>query len=628
MPRLRRALDEALTPAPPAAARRLRWALVLILAYQIGLSLWLGWPEPGPSRWWDERFNVLNIESCLRAGRFSPANGYYGGVSYVPQTLALALAAKLHAVTGWQAVDVLTPEGTLSAAGYHLIRGSQALCAAIVVLLTYALARRLASPEVAVAAAALLAVSPRLIHAGAIFKPDVELLAATLLALLAGWLAAARPASTVRYLLAGGAIGLAVGAKLNGVAVAVPLALATAIRWREFGRWPRLALAGAASFGVYWLFNPHLAQTLRSLSKNQAHYGRTSTGSWLDVLAETVSYPFRPSFHGPWIGALAVVGFLALGIRLAARRGEAFPRIGGWMVLAFPPIYYAVYVAASPRAKANHFLQIVPFGALFAAIVLVAAGRWLLAVDRRRWRLAAVGVLAALAIGVPAVTTFAQNYELTVPTTWKLATDWVERSLPDPVHGYRILTLGQSLRGESPRSPAYEPLPAAAGAAGRSLADADGIIASAAALRDGSELIRWIGPQASRLEPGLFCARGEPVVASLRPHRAAPHPAAGRLVFRADPAGDLTARLPAGIEPGSLLSVRLRLRLRGAAAADLRLGAGGESFEWIAGPASGGDTFFLSRRFHAPAEGDLRVSLRGGPLQAQAKGELFVWGPR
>jgi hypothetical protein len=34
--------------------------------------------------------------------------------------------------------------------------------------------------------------------------------------------------------------------------------------------------------------------------------------------------------------------------------------------------YYAMYVGASPRAKENHFLQVVPFVAIFAAVALVA----------------------------------------------------------------------------------------------------------------------------------------------------------------------------------------------------------------------------------------------------------------
>ena len=563
-----------------------------------------------------------------------PANGYYGGVSYVPQTLVLALTSTLHARIGWSALDVASADGTLTPAGYHLIRGSQALVAALAVLATYSLARRLTAPETALAATALLAVSPRLIHAGAIFKPDVELLAATLLALLCSWFAAARAPHTGRYLLAGAAIGLAVGAKLNGVTAAAPLVLATALRWREWGRWPRLSLAGAASFVAYLLFNPDLAQVLRSLAKNQQHYDLTATGGWRDVLAETLTYPFDPSFHGPVIALLAVAGMTALAAAaLAWHPADPGLRLGWWMLLAYPPIYYAVYVAASPRAKPNHFLQIVPFGALFAAVALIATGHALLGGVRRPWRLVTAGLLAVLAIGIPAASTAAEVYELVVPTTWELAKAWIERGLPEPTQGRRIVTLGGELGGGPPRASAYEALPADAEAARRALDDADGIVVASTALREGSDaaaVLQRVGPHTrhQRFGAGPFHARGEPVAALLNPFPAPAHPAAGRLVFRSAADGALAAPLPAAIDPGTLISIRLRLRLGAGAASDLRLRAGGEDYGWSPGPASGGDTFFLSRRFAAPPAGVLRVSLREGRLQDRANGELFVWGPR
>jgi hypothetical protein len=128
---LRFAPSPALTPATSPASRRQRWLLAVIVTYQVAICLWLGWPDPGPQRWWDERFNVKNIESSLQAGWLAPDNGYYGGVSYVPQLLVLAAAGKAGALTGWRVIDPIDDSGFLTPFAYRVLRASQALAAAL-----------------------------------------------------------------------------------------------------------------------------------------------------------------------------------------------------------------------------------------------------------------------------------------------------------------------------------------------------------------------------------------------------------------------------------------------------------------------------------------------------------------
>ncbi|MBZ0115238.1 MAG: glycosyltransferase family 39 protein [Thermoanaerobaculia bacterium] len=628
MSTLRNALDESLTPA--AATRRTRWLLAGILATHCILSVWLGWVEPGPSRWWDERFNVFNVEAILSSGQFQLANGYYGGVSYLPQTLVLAAAQK--APGGLGLPPILNPGGYLTAAGYHVLRVSQAIWGTAALLLLFLLARRLMPPNIALLAVAFMAVSSRLHHASAIFKPDVELLATTLLALILGWRAATSAPKTRDYLAAGVAIGLAVGSKLNGVAVAAPLVLATLVHYREWTRWPRLALAGVASFLTFWMFNPDIARVLRSLDKNRAHYEYTATGGVLDVLWETLLYPFRENFHGPWVAGLGLVGVLLvaawlLGLTLdrdqAQDCGVQDRRLAWWMLLSYPPTYYLLYALASPRAKANHFLQIVPFVALFAAVSVGVVA--VMVRGRNRWlRLALAGVLLYL-IATPAFRSSRWIYEQTVPTTWDQAQDWIEAQLPPPSRAYRVASVERARRGRLPRSPAYARVPVSAS----DLSGFDALIVprtSIPALVTARSASIWLEEDVPKREfqPGAFRARGEALVAALRPGRLVEHPDAGRVRFVQGDRGTLSVGLPASLSD-AVLSVRLRIGLGDRWASRLYLLSGKETLHFTLGPASGGDIFVTTPRFRAPGEGQLVLGLEGKELPATAKAELFVW---
>jgi hypothetical protein len=625
---LRNAFAEGLTPA--ATTTRTRWILAGLLALHFVLSAWLGWVEPGPTRWWDERFNVLNVEAILSSGRFQLANGYYGGVSYLPQTLVLAAAQGAHGGLGLP--PVLDSGGHLTAAGYHVLRVSQAMWGTAALLLLFLLAQRLVPPNIALLAVAFMAVSSRLHHASAIFKPDVELMATTLLALILGWRAAASPPSTRAYLAAGVAIGLAVGSKLNGIAVAAPLLLATLVHYREWTRWPRLALAGVSSFLTFWLFNPDIPRVLRSLDKNRAHYEHTATGGALDVLRETLLYPFRENFHGPWVTGLGLIGVLLVAAWLMVSRPvhhrEQDPsvldrRLAWWMLLAYPPTYYLLYALASPRAKANHFLQIVPFVALFAAVSVAVVA--VLVRGRNRWlRLTLAGVLLSLIV-FPALRSWRWIYEQAIPTTWDQAQDWIEAQLPPPSRAYRVASVERARRGPLPRSPAYARVPASAS----DLSDYDALIVprpSIPTLVAAGGASSWLeaGVPKREFRPAPFHARGEALVAALNPGRLVEHPDAGRVRFVQGDRGNLSVSLPASLSD-TTLSLRLRIGLGDRWASHLYLLAGEETLSFTLGPASGGDIFVTTPRFRAPAGGQLVLGLDGRELPPTAKAELFVW---
>ena len=609
-----------------------------MLALHFALTLWLGWPEPASTRWWDERFNVRNQESILQSGRIQLANGYYGGVSYLPQTAVLALLQELHESTGWGQA-ILNEKGRLTATGYRVNRGSQALWGTATLLLLFLLCRRLVRPETAFLATVLMGISPRLHHASAIFKPDVELAAATLLALLLGWRAATQPPSTKLYLAAGAAIGLATGAKLNGVVVAFPLALATLLRFRETGRWPRLVLAGVASFLTFWFFNPDLARVLRSLERNQVHYENTATGTPWDVLQNILVYPFQNNFHGPWIAGLGILGvFLVLAWLVGSRSredGEEVTnpfredlRLGWWMLLSYPPVYYAVYAAASPRAKANHFLQVVPFVALFAALTLMILGHVLLR-RGRGWGRPAFAALLVLVIVFPAHRAYRWIYEETVPTTWNQAQRWLEDQFSQPRRAFTIATLEHAVWSPHRRGPAYSMEEADS----PSLDQFDGLIwprTSTKALEENAAMAHWqaAGAVRGQFTPSWFQARGEALEAAAAPRVLIPRGHPTHLPVTLDAEGRLAISLPPEISPGTLLTVSIRLRQRHRTPPRPRLQSG-EIFPLLAmGPTTRNRFFLTSQRFPAPESGPLLLQPGGRELSPDTKVELFLWERR
>ncbi len=621
------ALAESLTPGP--SPRAVRWGLGAILTLHLVLSLWLGWPEPGPTRWWDERFNVFNLEAILKPGGFELANGYYGGVSYLPQAGLLAIGQELH--QRFETPAMVNRAGHLTPTAYHLLRSTQALWGSATLLLLFLLGRRLLRPEGALLAVGLAAITPRLYHSSAIFKPDIELVAATLLALLCSWRALEGRPHYGRYLLAGAAVGLAVGAKLNGVAVAIPLTLATLWALRSGEAWRRLsalALAGGASFLTFWAFNPDLPRVLRSLEKNQAHYQRTTdSGGPLEVLIETLGYPFTENFHRPWIASLGGLGLLLvarwLWRRRSATEGQSL-RLRWAVLLSYPPAYYLLYALASPRAKANHFLQVVPFVALGAAVALLTLHH-VAARARRPLRSLLIALFLVLLVLPPLHGTVSWIHSQAVPSTWDLAQDWVERQLPEPSRAFRVGTIGRDRRGRFPRSPVYQRLDDRPPA--ESLADLDALILPRRQLtrwQQSGTAPDWLDQVPRQDFPGrLLQARDSSLVVFLQPHRRLEHPQAGRIRLHRGDDGRLTAPLPTELVDREL-SLRVRLAVGDRWAPELRLELPGESLPLYLGPASGGDIFLTSPRFSGRA-GDLAVRLDGKELQAEAKAELFVW---
>lgn len=420
-------------PAAPARRRTTTIWLVLVLAAGLAMRLWYLGYDPGPNRFWDERFSFDNVRQLLESGSLEPANGYYPLLSYLPQTLALRASAALERATGDPGLAIYDG-GRFTAHAYLLSRGVQALWGVATIWLTFLVGRRLFSDPVGLVAATAVAFSPGLIHASAVFKPDAPLVLAVLLTFW--WsLAAVRRPTAGRYAVAGGGVALAMSTKLTGGLAALPLILVTALRCRREPRrllW--LTLAGAAALILFVLLNPYWPAYFEYLDKLTAEY------EWKAHAQQMTRWQAPLLIVGSLrrsLGAIALVAAAAatgaLAVLIARRRLDPESATGTALLLLFPPAYTAAYVAKTAQFKPNNFLPIVPFVALAAAWGLVEAGRLL----ARRWRpvgagsiwLAAGATIVALVLVPPAVLFVHRS---TTPTAEDLALSFVDRRM----HGH------------------------------------------------------------------------------------------------------------------------------------------------------------------------------------------------
>lgn len=192
--------------------------------------------------------------------------------------------------------------------------------------MVFVIGRKMFSDAVGLLAALVLAATPQFLHAGSIFKPDILLLLCTVLTFY--WiLGLAADPSRRGYLLAGLEVRLCMSTKLNGGLIAVTVVAVTAAiaRWpfarRGLERLGWLALSGVTAAVVFLALNPYRLLTLDFFKMNLAHYEKQATGSHLDAFWQSLGFLFSEALHGPWIGAAAVLGSLALNL-LALRGGE------------------------------------------------------------------------------------------------------------------------------------------------------------------------------------------------------------------------------------------------------------------------------------------------------------------
>jgi 4-amino-4-deoxy-L-arabinose transferase-like glycosyltransferase len=598
-------------------------ALGGLLALHFALRLWLAVERSGEGPAWDERFNINNIVSILRSGDWAPANFWYGGLSYLPQTLLLKALAWLPGISGRLSIV----DGAFPRPAFAVCLALQAVYGTLSLLLAYRLGRRLLAPWTALAATAILAGTGRHLHASTFFKPDILLLLLSLATVLATLRVLERP-TWRQFSLAGLAGGLATAAKLNGGLVLPPLALAAWLALRNLRQTTaRLALAAAIAAGAYLLWNPHVRLHWKSLQRNLVHYENTVDDRSAPVLLQTLSFFAQSEFHGPLLALVALAGCALWLARAWRARHQA-----GWreplVVLSFPVITFLVYAAMTDRAKANHFLQVLPFTSMWIAYFFVdGLVPWISratieTATTRSWRRFAVPAVVGALVGWSTWQTVDFAYARAVaPTVQKVARLLEEAGAATPpgwwIAADPAIALGEQRIGWSPTWLSPIPSQAAGGAedSGRlDRADAEVLHAAQLATAWGKE--RWdrvAETRRYRIAPKSLRIRGPHLVVLLHPH-----PLAQSL--RLGPPRARTSNFyawPESVPVGSLVSIRTK----GLGPATVVRVAGHE----LAATAlkSRRSWMLMTERFARPATADFEVV--AGEAAKNARVDLFVW---
>ena len=582
-------------------SRRVFLGLCVVLAWSFVLRVWLSLPDPTSRRFTDERYAIENVRALLVEGSIHPANGFYPGLSYLPQAAVLAGSQALHRLTGKPVFAVF--EGrSMTPTGYRVCRFLQAVFGTLSIYLTFRIGRRLFSPGAGLLAAFLVAVVPWHLIQSVTFKPDILLVAATLFAFDRS-LAAAEHPDWRRYLAAGCAIGLALASKYNAGPIALPLMIAAFAGggWRDRRAWGRLVLAGAASIAVFLLLTPFLAldwplyrrnfaATLRLYERKGAELGG---GSHLHTLAYGLRSLASWSFHGPVIGTLGLLGSVLLLVR---------PRLlGGRMLASYVIGYSLAYSLSTLNPGPHNWLPLAPFLALAAAWLLV--GLWERLAPRlpllRRPAFAGA-VLAVLAL-LLARTVNGYTYRHTVPATHELAARQLRNRIPSLPGRTVIYEHGieqQVLRGRSGTVlhgvGRLDELPPS------QIDLADAVLFESRRLEgEGGDFYRRLAAagETARFEPAPFRAQGAGLVMVLHPWRPIGEASLLPVVVQGPRMARVEGRLPDAVRPGEVLSLEIHLPPGWKVRTLRHVQVQGEPVEWVTGGQEQRRRRILTRRF-------------------------------
>jgi 4-amino-4-deoxy-L-arabinose transferase-like glycosyltransferase len=406
-------------------------AALFVFGLALGLRLTgLGWDE-GSLGHPDERFLTLvasRIDYPGSIGEYldtaaSPANPVNRGHTFFVYGTLPILVTRMIA-------DALGEGGF-----WHLYlvgRGLSALLDALVVVMSFALARRLHSEEAGLVAASLVATAVIHVQHAHFFVVDPWLTAAATAAVLALTAVAAGGRSAAP--VAGLAVGLAVACKLSGAVLIAPAAGAFLVAWLDRDR--RLAVVvDALLFAVVAAVVVRITHPYAFAAGSLATPDPQLVSSLERLRASATSFDYPPAIQ--WYGIPRTHGIVQVALwgtgllpAIAGLAGVALGVVRVWKgrwSTAFPALVWVlvgvIATALQPVQPLRYLLPLCPALLVFAGIALVELGR---TVERRatgrRW-LAWLPLAATVLVSLVWSLAFVRIYQ--TPHVRAEATRWI-----------------------------------------------------------------------------------------------------------------------------------------------------------------------------------------------------------
>ncbi len=427
--------------------RYAQWVLVSVLLLALGVRLWgitFGLPYVEHP---DEPFWVINILKMLKTADPNPHDFIYPSFYYYLNSLAYLIfygAGRLFGTFNSLA-DLVEPALLIGGSGkttmpalFLIGRGISVALGVGTVALTADLGRSMIArsveetglprPVLGGALAGLcVAISPTLVANDRYMIPDGTVAFFTTLALWAAW-RIYQAGRTADYLLAGAAVGLAIGTKYNAAPFALLIMLAPVLRagWRGLRDWrPYAALA--LSTVVFLATTPYAVLDYRTFLDGAfvdiRHYTGGHAGNTGNSLIWYLDAFWRT--EGP-ILALAAAGIL----------WSVGKRAKGAILLAVMTLVYLLFIGVFAVHAIRTALPLIPLFSLLAA--WWAADLWAEAPpglarspDQARPHVrGAAAALIVLILVFPLVGTVRDTVRLMQPNSLDTAREWIDQNLP------------------------------------------------------------------------------------------------------------------------------------------------------------------------------------------------------
>jgi hypothetical protein len=599
------------------------WLLALVLAMAFGARLWMALSAP---RFFDDHYVLNNILPFLN-GALQPRQSYYGTLSWLPQALFVKVCDFLHSRTGLAALAVRgTQFEGFTLGAFRIMRMFVVFYALVSLWVIYLVGRRLFSPAVGLAAAAVLAAYPQHVRSSIQLKPDMMALMLTLITLY--WtVEAVRSPRLSRFLRSGVGVGLAASAKYIGLASCLPLtvwSLWAGLRDRRLWAW--LVLAGLASIVTFLVLNPFFGEVLHFGNRLVWYYGRKAheeQSGHLDVWRGELDFLIYQ--HGWFLGACLLLGTFLLARRFRSREEDGAAAV---LPLSLALGYPVVHGLGMTLFYPHNLLPALGGTALVCAWGMVRGGQWLLERPAARLRVTSFLVWAlpgAFLLARP----FAYAYGRLVPDNWVMAESTLRAELGSPeirhvAYEPEDARLGLAAGWRSPALTAV-PILAALPPAQLDLTDAELFPLSRArgfqaAFYQGRR--RRLAPECAReIHASPFRSQGEPLLLLLHPWTMAGN--AVPVDLQRGAPGALVARLPGSVAAGEVLSFELIWPEDDETPVE-KIRLGGRDLPLIYAGGRAQKTRYLTPRFREAA-GDAEIRLPASPQAHPRSFRLLLW---